>query len=639
MTSISWKKLLNRLLFISLCSLSCMGISQVAYSPNAQLDYPKNLYWGDTHLHTSLSIDSILNGNKSLGPDEAYRFAKGETLTSDNNMKARLSRPLDFLVVADHAFNLGLVSGLESSNPLLVDSKSGKYWYDQYQKIKASSAEGEVAENLFRFGIKHWYPMGGVHEKAVNDDIYFKSVWQQVTASADRHYAPGKFTTFIGYEWTSFGSTDYSTAEKNLGNLHRVVIFKDAADKANSILPFSAFDSSDPEDLWAFLNNYQASTGGDALAIPHNGNLSQGGMFSLVDATGRSLTPEYAKTRQRWEPLFEVTQMKGDSEVHPALSPEDEFADYETWNTWKGRSIVRNKSSDWISQKKSEYARSGLKLGLDQQVAVGVNPFKFGMIGSTDAHTSMATSDDDNFWSKFTTSGKPSAERILSGYSSAGYAAVWATENTREALFAAMKRKEVYASTGPRITVRFFAGWDYESGDAHKPNLVEIGYKGGVPMGGDLSQAPQQASPRFLIHTVKDPDGANLDRVQVIKGWRSEDGTLYEKIYNVALSGGRKAQTGKVPAVGSTVDIKDASYTNSIGAAELSVVWTDPDFNVDELSFYYLRVLEIPTPRWTAYDAKYFRVKNVPHNVPRLTQERVYTSPIWYSPPAKAGGE
>ena len=389
------------------------------------------------------------------------------------------------------------------------------------------------------------------------------------------------------------------------------------------------------------MSDYENKTRGEAIAIPHNGNVANGLMFPLSNIQGKPLSTSYAKTRSRWEPLYEVTQIKGDGEAHPALSPNDEFADYETWNSWDGWTMEGIKTQGWQERKKSEYARSALKLGLGQQVKLGVNPFKFGMIGSTDSHTSLATADENNYWGKLSLyepsqyrATQPRTGIVASGWemASSGYAAVWAEENTREAIFSAMKRKEVYATTGPRMTVRFFGSFDYQSSDAFKPGLAKIGYSKGVPMGGDLTNAPMGKSPNFLIRAVKDPDGANLDRVQVIKGWLDKKGKLHEKIYNVALSDGRKEKHGKVRPVGNTVNVQDASYTNSIGDPELAVVWKDPDFNQDELAFYYVRVLEIPTPRWTAYDAKYFGIKDIPEEVPMITQERAYTSPIWYTP-------
>ena len=418
------------------------------------------------------------------------------------------------------------------------------------------------------------------------------------------------------------------------GNLHRVVLFKDGAVKANRILPFSTFDSPDPEDLWHFLMRYEDAVGGEVIAIPHGGNLSKGEMFAVTDFSDEPLTMDYAKTRNRWEPLYEATQLKGDSETHPLVSPNDEFSDYETMDAWPGTTAEYQLGRP--EHKKFEYARSSLKNGLAQQVKLGVNPFKFGLIGSTDTHTGLSVAGYNDFWRwalGLSYEMKPDELQGFSIFSVAGYAAVWAEENTREALFAAMKRKEVYASTGPRITIRFFGGWDYTSGDAFKSDLARIGYENGVSMGGDLSNAPNNKSPRFLIHASKDPDGANLDRAQVIKGWHDASGELHEKIYNVALSDNRKPNwLGKVNPVGNTVDIPSASYSNSIGDPELAVVWEDPDFDKDELAFYYLRILEIPTPRWTAYAIKNFDLEGVATEVPVVTQERAYTSPIWFSP-------
>ena len=612
--------------------LSGTAFSQESYSPYAEQSNPATVYWGDTHVHTKLSIDGYSAGNKLLGPEEAYRFAKGQPVTAHNGMNAQLHRPLDFIVVADHAANMGLLAGLEGADPILLSTISGKQLYAQWEAIQAIVDTKVRTQERWKFE-GSLFPLLGTDRHETLEPIHFKSVWQQSTASAEKHNEPGKFTTFIGYEWTSMGATAASAAENSdflsvVSNLHRVVLFKDGADKINQIVPFSILDSSDPADLWQFMDDYERSTGGEVLAIPHNGNISRGDMFSLMDFQGRPLTSNYAKTRSRWEPLYEVTQIKGDGEVHPLLSPTDEFADYETWD---------RPHYTTMQQKHSQYARSALKLGLNQQKKLGVNPFKFGMIGSTDSHTSLSTVDDDNFWGKQTLH-EPSPERMLFKHinwnmSSSGYAAVWAQENTRESLFAAMKRKEVYASTGPRMTVRFFGGWDYEANDAWRPDMANIGYNKGVPMGGDLVNAPINQSPSFLIRAVKDPDGANLDRVQVIKGWRDHRGELHEKIYNVALSDHRKPdKKGTVKPVGTTVNVENASYINSIGDPELSVVWQDPDFNRSELAFYYVRVLEIPTPRWTAHDVKFFQLSGLPSEIPMVTQERAYTSPIWYSP-------
>jgi hypothetical protein len=595
------------------------------YSPPVRDKYPNNVYWGDTHLHTNLSGDAVFN----LGPDEAYRFARGEEVTSNTGQKVKLRRPLDFIVIADHGNNMGaeLTRNKVRDDPSFRNTKVGKLWAQQVEELLKSG----VSENRLKYG-KFW--PGNPRNIAFRRPGFRQSIWERVTAGADRHNTPGQFTAFIGYEWTSA-----------LNQVHRVVIFKDGADIVNKVLPFTSYDSMRPERLWEYLDEYQKSTGGSVLAIPHNSNLTYGAMFAVKDTSYKPLSKEYATTRSGWEPLVEVTQIKGDSETHPFLSPDDEFADFETWNGWAGRENgavmwtgvrVRMRPDSLIQY---EYARSALKLGLQQQAKIGANPFKFGMIGSTDSHTGLVAVDENNFWGK-TMVAEPSASRVEARYaimnwemSAAGYAAVWATENTREALFDAMRRKEVYASTGPRMIVRFFGGWDYVSDDALRPDLARIGYTKGVPMGGDLTKRPEGISPTFLIGAVKDPDGANLDRVQVIKGWFDKNSVLHEKVYNVALSDDRKEdRNGKVKPVGNTVDVKNASYTNSIGDPELVVVWTDPDFDKDELAFYYVRVLEIPTPRWTAYDAKFYGLRDLSDDIPMITQERAYTSPIWYTP-------
>jgi len=425
-------------------------------------------------------------------------------------------------------------------------------------------------------------------------------------------------------------------------NLHRVVIFEDDSEKANQVFPFSALDSEDPEDLWSYLHDYQNTTGGNVLAIAHNGNVSNGLMFLDQDMKGKQFTPAYAKERARWEPLYEVTQMKGDGEAHPLLSPDDEFADYETWDRANINATVA-KEDEML---KYEYAREALKSGLRLEVDLGTNPFKFGMIGSTDAHTGFATADENNQWGKLTNK-EPSDHRVtavlipsqtgnkdleLIGYEQAasGYAAVWATENTREAIFEAMQRKETYATTGPRMIVRFFGGWDYDILDVYDADFVKIGYENGVPMGGDLTQAPDGSAPKFIVAALRDPDGANLDRIQIVKGWMDDNGKTHEKVYDAILADGRPLGAN-AESIGSTVDIANASYKNTIGDPQLSAVWSDPDFDAEQRAFYYIRVIEIPTPRWTAYDANFFKIE-MPEGAEMTTQERAYTSPIWYTP-------
>ncbi len=601
------------------------AVIQPSYSPRAGGNNPMELLWGDTHLHTTYSPDAGLVGNVRLGPAEAFQFARGDAVEAHNGMLARLNQPLDFLVVSDHAGYLGLIPNIRASDPALLATETGKRWHDLFMAgpDQAYEAALEVVGS-----------MASGNELIKSPEIK-RSVWDYITTTADEYNDPGSFTAFIGYEWTSMPDGG--------NNLHRVVVFRGDADDAGQIVPFSAFDSANPEDLWAFLEGYESLTGSRVLALAHNGNVSNGLMFSDKDFGGKAITRAYAETRARWEPLYEVTQMKGDGETHPFLSPNDEFADYETWD--KGNLLGTAAKEDWMLQ--YEYARSGLRLGLELDDRLGVNPFKFGLIGSTDAHTAFATAEEDNQWGKITLL-EPKAERYehyiiesktmpeLSTYGweqvASGYAAVWAIENTREAIFDAMQRRETYATTGSRMSVRFFGGWDFAAEDADTRVPANIGYAKGVPMGGDLTNAPDGSSATFLVAAARDPYSGNLDRIQIIKGWLDDSGDTHEQVYDVAWSDDREpGEDGKLPPVGSTVDVANANWTNTIGAPELITVWTDPEFDPDQRAFYYARVIEIPTPRWTAYDANYFDV-DMPDEVPMVTQERAYTSPIWYTP-------
>ena len=625
-------------------ALSLVGAwASEPYSPHVDHPHPSNVYWGDTHVHTALSGDAYAMGAR-LMPDDAYRFAKGETVRASGGEEVRLRRPLDFLMVSDHAENLGVLPRLAAGDGSVPATEVSERWA---QALAEHPPVRDVllAENLDAFE-RGWQLL--ISAKSAHGDDYSldesfeRTVWEEVIADAERHNDPGRFTAFIGYEWTA------RAAENKPRMIHRNVLYEGGSDVAGQVVPFSRFHSSDPEDLWAYLQDYEVRTGSRVLAIPHNANLSGGNMFTLNTLGGQPFTKAYAQTRSRWEPIVEVTQTKGDGETHPLVSPTDEFADFEVMGFTasakgqkaaprkgeKGKGSSSTSQQDPVALAAQSHARSALKLGLAKEAELGVNPFKFGMIGSTDTHNTLSAADESNFWGSAGLR-EPSRYRAVtqSGSSAADYAAVWATENTREALFSAMRRREVYASTGPRITVRFFGGWDYAPDHAMRPDLARIGYAKGVPMGGDLTQAPEESAPNFLIRAVKDPDGANLDRVQVIKGWRDDDGELHEKVYNVALSDGREADAGgEVKPVGNTVDVENASYTNSIGDAELAAVWTDPDFEKNELAFYYVRVLEIPTPRWTAYDAKFYGLTDLADDVPLMIQERAYTSPIWYTP-------
>jgi hypothetical protein len=604
---------------------------ELPYSPYASGTAATRVFWGDTHLHTSYSMDAGAFGAR-LGPEEAYRFARGEQVESSTAGQVRLARPLDFLVVADHSDNMGFFPDLFEGKPEILADPTGKKWYDM---VKAGGDQGvkaalEIIDSFSRAqfpdALMYW-----------PDGRPYRDAWSKTIAAAEKYNEPGRFTAFIGYEWTSQVPPGQ--------NLHRVVIYRDGADKARQTVPATTYapgGSTDPEYLWKLLQAYEQKTGGKVLAIPHNGNLSNGLMFPEINpVTQQPLTREYAETRARWEPLYEVTQIKGDGEAHPKLSPNDEFADYGTWD--KGNLNLSELKKDVMLQ--YEYARSALKLGLKLESQLGTNPFKFGMIGSTDSHTALATADDDNFFGKHSGS-EPSPDRMSHPFAkfgdaeimgwetlASGYVAVWAKENTREALFDAMQRREVYGTTGPRILVRFFGGWDFTAEDANTRTPAHAGYRKGVPMGGDLSKAPAGKSPSFLVAALKDHLGGNLDRIQVIKGWMDAQGQLHEKVYDVAWSGDRKpGADGKLPPVGNTVDVPSATWSNSIGANELITVWQDPDFDPRQRAFYYARVIEIPTPRWTAYDVKYYGLKNVDPKIPMVTQERAYTSPIWYTP-------
>ncbi len=596
-----------------------------SYSPFAGETYPKNVYWGDTHLHTSNSFDAGFI-NYRVGPEEAFRFARGEEVTANNGMAVKLVRPLDFLVVSDHAEFLGLTPALRASDPLLLQTDAGRRWHDMMK-----TGEFEV---IYQAAMQAIRAVAAADEVIKNED-FKRSMWEGTAEIADRLNRPGLFTAFIGYEWTSMPSGN---------NLHRVVIFKDDAERATQVVPFSLFDSEDPEDLWTYMAGYEEKTGGNVLAIPHNGNLSNGIMFAVETMGGEPLTREYAEARMKWEPLYEVTQIKGDGEAHPALSPNDEFADFGTWD--KGN--LPGTQAKEHSMLQHEYGRSALKLGLEMEEKLGANPFKFGMIGSTDSHTGLATAKEDNFFGKH--SGlEPDTHRATDhmviesaddpelttwGWEqvAGGLAAVWARENTRAGIFEAMERKETYATTGSRISVRFFGGWDFSQSDIERPSPAKVGYDKGVPMGGDLRGAPDGKAATFLVWALRDPEGANLDRIQIVKGWRDGDGNLKEKVYDVAWSDERKAGSdGKLPPVGNTVDVANATYTNTIGDVLLAAAWADPDFDPDERAFYYARVIEIPTPHWSAYDAKYFGLE-LDAKVEKSLQERAYTSPIWYSP-------
>jgi len=600
------------------------NLKSVDYSPYPQQDFPNNVYFGETHLHTSYSTDAGMIGN-TLGPEDAFRIARGEPFVSSMGVPGQLSRPFDFVVVSDHSENLGLAPAVAASDPDLLAVPWGKELHDKVKAGKPMEAFDMFVAQIF----KGEDPLAGSELP--------RTYWSLETAAAEKYNEPGLFTALIGYEWSSAPGG---------ANLHRNLIFRDGKDKADTIIPFSSYDSVDPEDLWDFMETYEKNTGGKVLAIAHNGNLSDGLMFDDVTLTTKEpLDRDYAERRMRWEPIYEVTQIKGDGETLPALSPSDEFADYYTWEP-----ASFSEKTTTPEMLPNEYAREALKRGLAFEEQIGANPFKFGMIGSTDAHTSIPSTEEDSFFGKISAaepSGSPLRyEELVNGrlspdpetktrlYESmaGGLTAVWARENTREALWDAMARKEVFATTGTRLRVRVFGGWDLAAADLKRSNFAEHGYDHGVPMGGDLAHAPDGKAPTMLIRVLRDPDGANLDRIQIIKGWLDKDGNTHERIYDAACADGRVVKDRRCESpVGNTVNVAEARYNNSIGDPFMAAAWTDPDFDAEQRAFYYVRVLEIPTPTWLAFDVKYFKI-DLPDDAVMEGQERAYTSPIWYTP-------
>jgi hypothetical protein len=610
------------------------------YSPYAGRNFPTRPFFGDTHLHTSYSMDAGAFGAR-LGPVEAYRFARGEEVVSSTGQKVKLSRPLDFLVVADHSDGMGFFPLLLAGDPAIMKSEQGRKWHDMITGGQGADAAIDIITSFGKGTIDPAImPLPGT--------VTYQSAWEQTIKAAEEANTPGRFTAFIGYEWTS-----------NTGgnNLHRNVIFRDDSRRAIQVEPFitqKPLGSDDPRELWMWMAGYQQKTGGRVLAIPHNGNLSNGRMFPIIESfTGKPVDKEYVEQREKWERLYEATQTKGDGEAHPFLSPNDEFADFETWDKGNLDGTVA-KTKEMLE---FEYARSAFKNGLVLEQQLGTNPYKFGMVGSSDSHTGLTAMEEENFFGK-TVSQEPSPERMHAVFienaatgikimdwqvSSSGYAAVWAKENTRESIWDAMHRKETYATTGTRMVVRFFGGWEFDENDAGNRLPAHAGYTKGVPMGGDLKSAPAGKVPTFLVAALKDPIGANLDRIQIVKGWVDAAGNTQEKVYDVVWSGDRKFgrdgkllaalrnRDGKPLSVGNTVDVQNATWTNTIGDAELIAAWKDPEFDPALRAFYYARVLEIPTPRWPAYDAK--RFGNKPLEGTQMTiAERAYTSPIWYTP-------
>lgn len=610
---------MKKLIFTGLC---CLPLSLAVAD-----DQPTRAYFGDTHLHTSFSPDAGMAGTK-VGPNDAYRFVLGETVTSSTGQAATISRPLDFVVIADHAENLGLADAIANSDPGLLSDPFGKELYDLVIAGKGVDAFNALVQKMAKGA-----------EAKIKSESMLRNAWTKIMELADQYNDPGEFTAFIGYEWTSQPSGN---------NLHRVVVFRGDKASVDPVLPFSLFDSENAEDLWDYMAAYEKDTGGQVLAIPHNGNLSSGMMFAPQYQTdGKPIDKSYAEMRSRWEPIMEVTQSKGTSEAHPFLSPDDEFADFEIVDTTNLGGTAQ-RTTDMIQY---EYARSALKMGLEFEESLGANPFKFGMVGSTDSHAGLPATREDNWWGKapflepspnrwkdvlIRSSLDPALDLTALQLAASGLAGVWATDNTREAIWDAMARREVFGTTGTRLQIRVFGGYGFGSDDLSQTDLATKGYAAGVPMGSDLAAAPEGASPGFLVEAMRDPLGANLDRIQIVKGWLDENGAAQEEVHNVVWSNADvralDAQ-GNLTSVGSTVNEMEATYSNSIGADALRGFWQDPDFDPAQKAFYYARVMEIPTPRWLAYDRKnYDLYDEMPEDVRYSSQERAYSSPIWYSP-------
>ena len=603
------------LIALALLTAACHGPPPT--SPTVMAKEPTRLYWGDTHLHTSHSADAYFLQNRSAGPDTAYRWAKGlPVVHPSTRSRVQIHTPLDFLVVADHAEMLGVPRKLMNGDPELNATATGRKWASMMRAGKGA----EVFEHEFGAAINRNRPIADFDKDSIK-----QAAWGDIIAAASRHDAPCSFTSLIGWEWTS-------TPGGN--NLHRVVFMPDGEEKAAQFIPFSSFDGDKPEELWAWLEETSARVGTDFVAIPHNSNISGGMMFDEVDSEGRPITAAYARMRMRWEPVVEVTQIKGASETHPKLSPNDELAGFETY------SHLLKVGGGQAEVDEGDYVRSALQRGLQIDVKVGANPYKFGLVGSTDSHTGLSSAEELNFWGKSGMDSTPestfipiAADMKGADMSASGLAAVWAEENTRTALFAAFKRKEVYATTGPRIRVRFFGGWHFKSKNASRADMVNIGYVYGHPMGSDLTKAPADEAPKFLMYAVRDPKGANLDRMQIVKGWVDADDQAHEKIYDVALAGARQYdEQGRALPLASTVDLTTGNHANISGAPSLSAYWEDPDFNRTQRAFYYLRVIQIPTARHTLADAVALGRDPRDSGHPPVIQERAYSSPIWYTP-------
>jgi hypothetical protein len=575
----------------------------------------RNAYFGDVHVHTGWSFDAFTNGSRAT-PTDAYAWAQGQEITNSGmGGKIQIQTPLDFYMVAEHAEFMGVFNQLSNPDSPLSKTDLAKGVNSPDPLVRMQTFAGVLRDMS-----------AGKVDPMLTDATLARSVWAEIVKAADAAYRPGSFTTFAGFEWTS-------NPQKR--NLHRVVVFRDTKHLPDMVL--SALESEDPETLWKWMDELRAR-GSTLLAIPHNANASDGRMFETVKFDGKPIDAAYNRTRAANEPLYEITQIKGTSETHPDLSPNDEFAGFEQWDYTLSADYERPK------HRRGSFARQALLEGLSQESAGNGNPFKYGFIGDTDTHNAAGSNEEFNYTGKFAfendaahrlkgMEGQPAGQvRQVQEFSSGGLAGVWAEENTRESIFDSMQRRETFGTSGTMIKVRFFGGWDFTGTDLKGANAVRTGYARGVPMGGDLNATAGKV-PSFLVMASKDPKSGNLDRVQIVKGWLDTGGKQHEKVYEVAWSGDRKPdpKTGKLPPVGDTVNAATAQYTNTIGAAELATVWTDPDFDPAERAFYYVRILEIPTPRWSTIDAVRLGVP-VPQGLPVSIQERAWTSPIWYTP-------
>lgn len=608
--------------FIALKESFLYALAAMAVTSALADDYPTDAYFGDTHVHTGWSADAGFDGAVKT-PVEAYRLASGEEVIANSNIKVKLNRPYDWFMVTDHSDAMGVINKVVEGNEEMLLDDVVRGWSEALNSGDEAAAAAAKSE-LIVMQSEERLP------SVVMDPKWMRLAWEETVDAAEHFYRPGEFTTFIAFEWTVNADGG--------NNLHRNVIYRDGAERTRPRLPLTTFQTQDPLDLWRWMAEYEESTGGQVLAIPHNGNLSNGRMFEERQFDGSAMSKGWAELRARYEPLFELTQMKGQSESHPALSPEDEFADWDIWD--KGNLAVKEKEDGDIQ---FEYWREALKAGLRIEEQLGANPFLYGANGGTDTHTGLSTTEEDNFFGKFKTLEPSNQARwafpLMSGptqsyigweQTATGVMGVWAIENTREAIWDAMKRKETFATTGPRMKLRFFGGFDFSDADL-EVDLAASGYQRGVTMGSRMHEAPQGKSPTFIVAAMKDPEGANLDRIQIIKGWIDSTGEAHEKVFDVVWSGNRELNAqGKLPAVGDTVDRGTATYENTIGAAQLAGVFKDPEFNPTNRAVYYVRVLEIPTPRWTLYDKVRFGIEDMDDEVPLVHQERAFSSPIWY---------